>query len=469
MPRLGPRLAPSPRLRLTAGLRQGLALLVLDRDELREAIEAALADNPFLETEAQARDGDDPSAEDRPDPPDERDEPLQNEDLSGGFDEDPGPGPEAEAPALPLHAHLAEQIECLRMSERDRALAAHLLDRLDERGYLSEPPEELRAGFAGEPPPEAEELEAVRHRLQGLDPVGCFSLDLGDCLRAQARRRDDLDAAGRALLLDLLSLPLTDLARGRNEVLAARLGRTAGEVARGRRLLRLLDPAPGTRHGGLPALRLLPDLLVEAQGDGWRVRLPEGGIPRLRLRRLARGRADGEGAADWRRCRDEARGFLYGLALRRRALLTLGEALVRLQERFFRHGAAALKPLRQRALAAELGVHESTLSRLVQGKHVLSPQGFHPLKFFFPPGSGAGTEGGEGRSPQAIRAALVEILADESPERPYRDEELAELLARRGIMVARRTVSKYRGACGIPTWHERRAPSAPPSEGDEPR
>ncbi len=470
MPSLGPRLVPSPRLRLAASLRQGFALLVLDRDELRQAVEAAVAENPFLEVEGEKTGGDEEREEGpaaAPEPED-TDGPLFPEDFLGAGGEEAAPPPEAASPPPPLHAALAEQIDCLHMSARDRALAVHLLDRLDERGYLGESPEELRAGFAGNPPPEAEELEAVRHRLQGLDPVGCFSLDLGDCLRAQARRREDFGAETRALLLDLLTLPLTDLARGRDDVLGESLGRPAGEVALARRLLRRLDPAPGARYGGLPAVRLLPDLLVENGEDGWRVRLPDDTLPRLRLRRLVRARGGEAGGADWRRCRDEARGFLHGLALRRQALLALGEALLRHQEGFFRHGVSALTPLRQRALAAELGVHESTLSRLVQGKHVLSPQGLHPLKFFFPPASGAGADGGAGCSPQAIHAALADILAGESPARPYRDGELAGLLARRGIMVARRTVSKYRDAHGIPPWHERRARSAPP-DGDERR
>lgn len=453
MPRLGPRLAPSPRLRLAASLRQGLALLVLDRDELRQAIETAVAENPLLEFEATSTEETSGEATGEKDPA-PHEEPFFPEDLpeaDGGGDTPP---PEAVAPPPPLTTYLAEQIACLHMTERDRTLAVHLLDRLDDRGYLTESPEEIGSGFPGDPPPAPEELDAVRHRLQGLDPVGCFSFDLGDCLRAQVRRRGDLSSETRALLIALLEFPLVDLARGRDETLAQRLGRKTDEITHARRLLRSFDPAPGAGWGGLPAVRLLPDLLIEADENGWRVRLPDD-LPRLRLCRLRQGRRHGADSADWRRCRDEARGLLHGLALRRQALLSLGEALLRHQEGFFRRGASALNPLRQRTLAAELGVHESTLSRLIQSKYVFSPQGLHPLKFFFPPPAGGGAEGGA--SPQAVHAALVEILAAESPRHPYRDGDLVGLLARRGIMVARRTVSKYRDTYGIPPWHERRA------------
>jgi RNA polymerase sigma-54 factor len=454
---------------LAASLRQGFRLLVLDRDELRQAIATAVSENPFLEAEGEGPPAAGEGAKDTTPEYDPEADPFLFTDEPAGTAEadDSAPPPEAAAPPPPLHLHLSEQIACLRMNPRDRALAEHLLDRIDERGYLGEPLEELRTSYPGAPPPETEELEAVRHRLQGLDPVGCFALDLGDCLRAQAQRRDDIPAATRTLLLTLLTLPLPDLAHARNETLARRLARPVEEIARARRLLRLLDPAPGTRFGGLPAVRLLPDLVIESAEEGLRVRLSDDGLPRLRIRRLAHARS-AVGSADWRRCRDEARGFLHGLALRRRALLALGEGLLRHQKGFFYHGATALVPLRQRTLAAELGIHESTLSRLVQSKYILSPQGLHPLKFFFPPAAGGAATGEEGPTPQAIHAALVEILGGESPERPYRDGELAGLLAERGIMVARRTVSKYRQLHAIPAWRERHAPP-PSSEGDERR
>lgn len=467
MPRLGPRLLSGPRLRLNASLQQRLRILACDHDELREVVSAALADNPFLDIADEAPRFAGPEVA----PLDPRQDPEEFISLSAWgseANETDLDDLEAPAPEPSLHAHLAEQITALHLSERDRALAWHLLDHLDERGYLDEAPEELRRSFPGEPTPDETELAAVRHRLQGLDPVGCFSLDLGDCLRAQVQRDSDLDPGTRASLLDLLGLPLADLAHRSDAALGARLGRPATEIARSRRILRRFDPTPGRRGGGSPAVRLVPDLYVEAEGEAWRIRLVEEGIPPIILRRINRNRDPTRTVGDWRRLRDEAHALLRAIGLRRQALLALGTILLERQEAFFRHGTGALRPLRQRALADELGLHESTFSRLIQGKYVLSPQGLHPLKFFFPPVAAVSAEGLE-HSPQAVLKVLEEILRNESPVRPYRDNELAELLSQQGIMMARRTVSKYRELHGIPPWHQRRRHPPPNAEESSPR
>ena len=352
-----------------------------------------------------------------------------------------------------LREHLQWQVNLLPLSSRDRAIALALVDALDDDGYLREGLEPVQAALdAGIA---SAEIEAVRHRLQWLDPVGVASLDLRDCLSVQI---DALEASTprRDLARRIVAEELETLARQDLGRIARRLHVEPEDVAEAAALIRALDPRPGATLSA-PAIEFVaPDAYAIRDQGRWRVALAAGSMPRLAINQhycslIARARRDD--AAYMKGQLQEARWLLKSLRARADTLLKVAEAIVRQQSAFLDYGPEAMRPLVLREVAEEVGMHESTISRVTTRKYLHTPRGTFEFKYFF--SSGVGTDDGGSASATAIQAMLRKLVAAEDARRPLSDQALAEELKQRGINVARRTVAKYREALRIPSSSER--------------
>ncbi len=468
-----PRLqtALGQQLVLTPQLRQALHLLQLSTLELEAEINAAVESNPLLDWDEseplRVADGDTPAAE--PDAAgdagtaaaeDLRDDWGQageawQESRAWSGDDDGDPA-ERMAQSESLQDHLSWQLHLTPLSERDRRIGLMLVDAIDDDGYLRESLEAIAQALLPETGCTPAEVLAVLRRVQRLDPVGVGARDLGECLWLQL---DSLpaDTPGRELALRIAAGPIDRLPRVGVEGIAAELGCGREEAAQALQLLRSLDPRPGAQIGDLPPnTYVTPDCIISRHQGMWRVALASERQPRLTIHRGYEQMIQHAGASDAGYLRgrlQEARWLLKNLAQRGETLLKVVQCLVREQSGFLEFGPQALRPLTLREVAAEVGLHESTVSRAISRKFVRTPRGTIPLRAFF--ASGIGTEGGGEASSVAIQDMIRRLVEAEDPRKPLSDARLAETLKASGVPVARRTVAKYRELLNIPSSHER--------------
>lgn len=466
---------------LTPQLRQAIHLLQLSSLELDAEIAEAVETNPLLEWEEAEADGvpfgggesDGDSRIEIPAP----EQPAQNDAANGdeapwdiegeawaehggggSFDgsDDHDPGDRA-AQTETLQDHLLWQLHLSQLSPRDRKIGAMLIDAIDDDGYLREAPETIRDSLARDFPLTLQEVIAVLRRLQRFDPAGVGARDLGECLRLQLQALPDA-TPGRALAIRIVAGPIERLPRLGIETLASELDASAEQARIALQLVRSLDPRPGARIGGTPVdTYVTPDCVIWRQHGVWQVALANGQRPRPTIHRgyeqmLSDGRA-GADAAYLRNRLQEARWLLKNIEARGETLLKVVRCLVREQSGFLEFGAQALRPLTLREVAAQVELHESTISRAIARKYVRTPRGTLPLRSFF--ASGIGTNAGGETSSTAIQAMIKELIDAENPRKPLSDARLADTLKANGIPVARRTVAKYREAMNIPSSHER--------------
>ena len=460
-----PRLAlgAGQALSLTPALLQSIRLLALSARDLAVLVERELQENPFLRREAES-DAAGPAQAGTAKPCAAAGAGFPLPSLPGGTAMRAGAPCDA-AEALPgaegLHRHLAGQVELAVRAAPERRIAAHLLEMLSEAGYVEG---DLAALAARLGVPRAA-VETVLGKLQqSCEPTGLFARDLAECLALQLAERGRLDEPMRRLLRHLDLLARRDFAR-LEQICGVERSKLAAMAAE----LRSLDPKPGAGLSGAPVPAVLPDLLVEAGPDGaWSVAVNPALLPRLALDRDYRREVRKAGMAPAERAWLEERftaadGLLRALERRARTLLEVGAALVRRQDAFLRRGRQGLKPLTRRALALELGLHESTVGRIVAGKFIATPQGLLPLSVFFGPAlavaPGAEAPGTPADPPAAaaVRERLRALLRGEPPEAPLSDAALAARLRREGIALSRRTVAKYREMLRIPDSRRRSA------------
>jgi len=351
-----------------------------------------------------------------------------------------------------LREHLLEQIGTDFNDPGDRLVALHLLDLLDESGYL-------RAGLDGVAQLlgcQIGRVEAVFARVQQFDPPGVFARDLRECLALQLQDRDRLDPAMQALLDNL------PLLAARNIPALVRLcGVDAADVADMVIEIKSLDPRPGLAFDPPLAQPIVPDILMRAQPDGgWLVELNADTLPRVlvnsryfaRICQATRNKAEKDylterlHAANW---------LVKSLHQRATTILKVAGEIVRQQDAFFRHGVQSLRPLILRDIADAIGMHESTVSRVTSNKYMATPRGLYELKYFFT--SAIPASGGNGaHSAEAVRHRIRGLIDGEPPDSTLSDERIVELLLRDGVDIARRTVAKYREAMRIPSSVQRR-------------
>jgi RNA polymerase sigma-54 factor len=372
-----------------------------------------------------------------------------------------------------LTDYLHQQSLSLRLSELDRYALRFLIENLNDDGYLEDALEELAIGLAGAD--DVEQLEELVHRftvalrlLQSLEPVGVGARDLSECLRLQLQHMQaeggDGDLVGMAL--QLCNQPLEMLARRDVRKLMQSCGLPEAKVRAALGLIARLEPKPGRRFVDVERHIIVPDVIVKKMhrrgNDGlaqFSVQLNADVMPRLRVHDIyagaLRGHKGSDGHAGLQQRLQEARWFIKNVQQRFDTILRVSKAIVDRQKNFFVHGELAMRPLVLRDIADELGLHESTISRVTTAKYMSTPHGTYELKFFF--GSGLGTETGGNASSTAVRALIKQFVSAESSKKPLSDSQIAEMLKEQGIECARRTVAKYREALKIAPANLRKA------------
>ena len=354
-----------------------------------------------------------------------------------------------------LQAHLHRQALGLRLSDLDRAALYFLIESLNDDGYLEDTLAELAEGLAGaraEHLDEVEELEQrfamALHLLHNMEPSGVGARNLGECLSLQLQECRNSDEARAALAI--CQQPMELLAR-RDVKRLAYLCRCTELVVKGAiALIGRLDPKPGRRFVNVERNVVVPDVLVVKAGRGFKVTLNRDVMPRLRVHDIyasALRQHKGQGGPALTQRLQEARWFIKNIQQRFDTILRVSTAIVERQKNFFTHGELAMRPLVLREIADELGLHESTISRVTTAKYMSTPFGTFELKYFF--GSALGTETGGNASSTAVRALIKQFVAAESLLKPLSDNQVSEMLKEQGIECARRTVAKYREALRI--------------------
>ncbi|RMH52917.1 MAG: RNA polymerase sigma-54 factor [Zetaproteobacteria bacterium] len=437
-------------LALTPQLTQSLKLLAMNAVELDHYIEQLLETNPLLEAEERGGGEELLSLEEAADEPlpvggsgDDRWETLYRY-GGGGFDE------EREAQIRreqSLSESLHEQIDREPMQEDARAIAHMLIDSLDEDGYYRDDGAALAEAAGTTPERVHAVLEEVVHQLE---PAGIGARDPLECLLLQLGERA-VDGWARRLLLDA-----ADHLMDPDETLAGRVGLTPQQVAAARARLKRLDPFPGHGMRGHAPVYIKPELIfrINAQRE-IEVEVPDSGWRGITINDRWQGRKwQGADRAFMDAARNEAKWLLYALEQRKESLLKVGLVLARRQRAFLEYGMIGIKPLTLQDVAEEVGLHESTVSRVTNGKYAQTPIGLIDMRRFFSPG--LPTRGGGSISVYRVMQRIRALIASEPPDRPISDQAMAERLQAEGIEIARRTVAKYREQMGLPTSSQRK-------------
>jgi RNA polymerase sigma-54 factor len=492
----------SQHLALTPQLQQSIRLLQLSTLELHQEVGQMLDQNPFLEPEEE---GGSPfeSPLDRPvaDRRAEADEPadgfdaaasgdglaeirgdefgtVEREDWANGTEGDDFDGirempsgaagaaggegddsdaQERRAAATSLAEHLRAQIVGMRLDDDDRAALLVLIESLDGDGYLADPLDEIGARLAEMTDMAdaegcallAERLQRALCWLQSMDPPGVGARDLAECLCLQLRAQ--APGPARQLAMRIAKEHLELLARRDIRRLASLTDASEEQVREAQAMIGACEPKPGRPFADAEGNVIVPDVIVRKSGRGLSVVLNPEVMPRLRINDLyaqaVRGQRGANGHAALTSRLQEARWFMKNIQQRFDTILRVSKAIVERQKAFFTHGAIAMKPLVLREIADELGLHESTISRVTTAKYMATPQGTFELKYFF--GSSLHTEAGGNASSTAVRALIQQLVVAENPKKPLSDSQLSEMLDEQGIQVARRTVAKYREALRI--------------------
>ncbi|HEV7578419.1 MAG TPA: RNA polymerase factor sigma-54 [Caldimonas sp.] len=514
----------SQHLALTPQLQQSIRLLQLSTLELHQEVEQMLEQNPFLETEEEAAPAFEPLAErltsseragereaeraaepssdagDGAEPAaidgaaefggterDDWENGTEREDFDGiretpgktrtNNDFDDSDDSDRDSAAQSLQDHLRDQLAGMRLAPADAAAVLVLIDSLDDDGYLADALEEIaeRLIASGLTPDvgvdvddEADAVEpllahlrcALRY-LQSMEPTGVGAHDLAECLTLQLRMLDRSEA--QAIAIIICKGHLTLLARRDLKKLMAVTGADETLLREAQALIVALEPKPARPFARAEANIVIPDVIVQKSGRGWKVQLNPDVMPKLRINdlyasaiRQHRGTGALNGAGPGLNSRlQEARWFVKNILQRFDTIQRVSQAIVERQKSFFTHGAIAMKPLVLREIADELGLHESTISRVTTAKYMSTPFGTFELKYFF--GSSLGTDAGGTASSTAVRALIRQIVAAEDVAKPLSDSQISQMLEEQGIHVARRTVAKYREALKIAPTQLRKA------------
>lgn len=485
------QLKTSQHLALTPQLQQSIRLLQLSTLELHQEIEQVLSDNPLLErlddpldrsvrlladgainhdaaTPAQlssapapgeAANGQEGNASGN-----EGEAPEGGADDGGSGDGDggdwgePGRGsggddedgrPQLEASPVTLREHLMEQVRMTCSAARDCALVELVVDALDDNGYLEEPLDDIYARLPEELEIEFDELRTALAMVQSMDPPGVGARSAAECLALQIRRMPGVPMVTRRMALTIVEKYLTWFAQREFNKLKKALDCDDEDLREAQAVIRQCNPHPGAAFASDVSDYVVPDVIVRRAKDGWSVQLNPDVMPRLRVNSLyAQALKQGKSETQLGAQLQEAKWLIKNMRQRFDTILRVAQAIVDRQRNFFSHGAVAMRPLVLREIADTLGLHESTISRVTTQKYMLTPHGMFELKYFF--GSHVATEAGGEASSTAIRALIVQLTGAEDPKNPLSDSKIAEMLGEQGMVIARRTVAKYREALKIP-------------------
>lgn len=460
----------SQHLTLTPQLQQSIRLLQLSTLELNQELERILQENPLLEREDGV--GESPAA-----PPVDTMSVMRDRSPAaeatgsdgemhesegaelGVLDDVPGAGyredaedndyPQVAADMPTLRAHLLAQLSLTNVSERDGRLVALLIDSLDDEGYLTQSLDELLQMLPPELETEAEDLQIALRHLQNLEPVGVGARNLSECLALQIAAMPS-ETPYRAEALEMAKHHLEALA-ARDFGKLKKLLRCDDNTLRGvQKLITSLNPRPGRNFSSDETRYVIPDVIVKKVKGVWVASLNPDAMPRLRINRLYADilqRNRNAGSQQLATQLQEAKWLIKNIQQRFETILRVSQAIVDRQRNFFEHGEVAMRPLVLREIAEGLDLHESTVSRVTTQKFMHTPRGIFELKYFF--GSHVTTETGGSASSTAIRALIKQLVAAENGRKPLSDGQISEILAQQGLVVARRTVAKYRESLQI--------------------
>ncbi|HCJ8624181.1 TPA: RNA polymerase factor sigma-54 [Escherichia coli] len=471
----GLQLRLSQQLAMTPQLQQAIRLLQLSTLELQQELQQALESNPLLEQidtheEIDTRETQDSETLDTADALEQKEMPEElpldaswdtiytagtPSGTSGDYIDDELPVYQGETTQT-LQDYLMWQVELTPFSDTDRAIATSIVDAVDDTGYLTVPLEDILESM-GDEEIDIDEVEAVLKRIQRFDPVGVAAKDLRDCLLIQLSQFDKttpwLEEA-RLIISDHL-----DLLANHDFRTLMRVTRLKEDVLKEAvNLIQSLDPRPGQSiQTGEPEY-VIPDVLVRKHNGHWTVELNSDSIPRLQINQhyasmCNNARNDGDSQFIRSNLQD-AKWLIKSLESRNDTLLRVSRCIVEQQQAFFEQGEEYMKPMVLADIAQAVEMHESTISRVTTQKYLHSPRGIFELKYFF--SSHVNTEGGGEASSTAIRALVKKLIAAENPAKPLSDSKLTSLMSEQGIMVARRTVAKYRESLSIPPSNQRK-------------
>lgn len=471
----GLQLRLSQQLAMTPQLQQAIRLLQLSTLELQQELQQALESNPLLEQidtheEIDTRETQDSETLDTADALEQKEMPEElpldaswdtiytagtPSGTSGDYIDDELPVYQGETTQT-LQDYLMWQVELTPFSDTDRAIATSIVDAVDDTGYLTVPLEDILESM-GDEEIDIDEVEAVLKRIQRFDPVGVAAKDLRDCLLIQLSQFDKttpwLEEA-RLIISDHL-----DLLANHDFRTLMRVTRLKEDVLKEAvNLIQSLDPRPGQSiQTGEPEY-VIPDVLVRKHNGHWTVELNSDSIPRLQINQhyasmCNNARNDGDSQFIRSNLQD-AKWLIKSLESRNDTLLRVSRCIVEQQQAFFEQGEEYMKPMVLADIAQAVEMHESTISRVTTQKYLHSPRGIFELEYFF--SSHVNTEGGGEASSTAIRALVKKLIAAENPAKPLSDSKLTSLLSEQGIMVARRTVAKYRESLSIPPSNQRK-------------
>lgn len=457
----------SQTLRMTPQLQQAIKLLQLSRMELETAVRKELEENPILE-ETEDLKGEDlqrtKEAADVVDSPtgestsNDQDPQKQDEFEWESYLENSYKPPQSGASGNEeimnyenlisttesLHDYLAWQAKMFGFNEDEFAIAEVLINYIDDDGYILTPLEEIAASEKLN----LQDLEDVLPFIHEFDPPGVGARNLKECLLIQAKvlEEDTKD------LVTLINNHLKDLEKKNYDAIAKAMNLDIREVAEICKIIYSMDPKPGLAYAPQDTHYVSPDVYVYKVGDDYMVSLNEDGLPRLKIsnfyRNMLKGAGDNQKTTDY--IQDKLRSAVWlikSIHQRQRTIYKVTESIVKHQREFFDKGAGHIRPMVLRDIANDIGMHESTVSRVTTSKYVHTPQGIFELKYFF--NSGISTDDGESLASESVKMKIKEIISKEDHKNPLSDQQLVELLKAEGIQIARRTIAKYRDVLKI--------------------
>lgn len=341
-----------------------------------------------------------------------------------------------------LHDHLAWQLKMTNLPPDRLEVGMEILGNIDADGYIKDPPITELAADLGVDPVMCEE---VLEKIQGFDPIGVGARSLAECMLIQAV------AAGQDddLVVKMIKSHLGNLEKKNYQAIARDLKQPLEEIYEAAKVIMEFDPRPGRQYSSDDPHYVTPDVYIHKVGDKYFVVPNDDGLPKLKISGFYKN-AMGNSAASKDYVQDKLRSaqwLIRSIQQRQRTIIKVAESILKFQREFFDKGIAHLKPLILRDVAEDIGMHESTVSRVTTNKYVHTPQGIFELKFFF--NSGISRTNGEDLASQAVKSKIKELVDAEDPKRPHSDQKIVELLKKGGIDIARRTVAKYREQLGI--------------------
>ncbi len=463
MAKLSQSMNLSQTLRMTPQLQQAIKLLQMSRLEMETAVRKELDENPILEEAQELKEEDlqrtkeaadtvETPAESQDQDPQKHDEfewesYLENQQKppqqNFGGNEEIMNYENVISTTESLYDHLLWQAKMNGFNEEEMFQAEILINYIDDDGYITTPLEEIAATESTT----KEELEGTLKFIHEFDPPGVGARNLQECLLIQAKflEEDTND------LVYLITHHIKDLEKKNYDGIAKAMARDISEIAEMCKIIFSMDPKPGRAYAPADTQYVTPDVYVYKVGDDYMVSLNEDGLPRLKISNFYKNMLKQSGNEKTQEYIQEklrsAVWLIKSIHQRQRTIYKVTDSIVKHQREFFDKGAAFIKPMVLRDIAADIGMHESTVSRVTTAKYVHTPQGIFELKYFF--NSGINTTDGESLASESVKLKIKELISREDHKNPYSDQQIVEMLLKDGIEIARRTVAKYRDVLKI--------------------